>query len=183
MDLNEVRQKMTQAFQMLVDDLATLKAGRATPALVENILVDAYQTRMRLVELAAIAAAGPNQLVITPFDQTIIKDIARSLSLDRDLGLSAVVEGNVIRLSIPPLTEERRQEFIKLLHQKLEAGRVMIRQIRHDKMAEFKRKFEARELNEDERFSLESQLQKMTDEFNNKIEGIGKVKEGELLSL
>lgn len=181
--MEEIRQKMTKALELLVNELATLKTGRASPVMVEKIMVEVYETRMPLEELTTISTPSPNQLLINPFDQTIIKNIERALAMERNLGLSVIVDEGVIRVNIPPLTEERRQEFIKILNQKLEAGRIMIRQLRHDKMAESKRNFEAKQLNEDEKFRQEQDLQKLTDEFIQKIEEIGKAKEVELLAI
>lgn len=181
--MDDSRQKMTKVLELLADDLASLRAGRATPALVEKILVEAYETKMPLVELATITASGPSELLIVPFDQSIIRQIERALSLDRHLGLSPVVDGSVIRLKIPPLTEEKRQELVKILGQKLEAARIMIRQTRGDKKNEIKRAFEAKQLNEDEKFRAENELQKLTEEFNEKIEEMGEQKEVELLSV
>ena len=128
--MDEVQQKMTKALEILRQDLVNLKVGRATPALVEQIQVEAYESKMPLVELATITSPEANQLLITPFDQTIIRNIEKALALDRDLGLSPVIDGEVVRLTIPPLNEERRRELVKLLKQKLEAARIMIRQIR-----------------------------------------------------
>jgi len=183
MDLNNVRDKMAKALQVLAEDLSTLRTGQASPALIEKIIVEAYEGKFPLVELATITTSGPNQLLVTPFDQTIIGNIHRSLSMDRNLGLMAIVDANVIRVQIPPLTQERRQEFTKLLHQKLEAGRVMIRQARHEKMADINQAFEAKQMSEDEKFRLQQELQKITDEFNEKIEEIGQRKEKELLAI
>lgn len=181
--MDNARQKMEKTLVLLEEELATIKTGRASPALIEKIMVEVYETKMPLVELAAIASTSPNQLLITPFDQSIIKNIQRSLTMDRNLGLSPVVDESVIRVNIPPLTEERRQELVKILHQKLEVGRIAIRQIRREQMVEMKRQFEAKELNEDEKFRQEEELQKLTNEFNQKIEEMGKQKEGELLSV
>ena len=183
MDLTKVRQKMEQALQVLANDLAMIKTGRADPSLIERIMVEAYETLTPLTELATVGAVSANQLLITPFDQMIIKNIERALNLDRNLGLSVSVDGNVIRVNIPPLTEERRQEFVKILQQKLEAGKVMVRQIRHDQMAHLKRQGEAKEINEDERFRAQEELQKLTDEFNERIEEMGEKKKTELLSI
>ena len=183
MDLNDIRDKMAKALQVLAEDLSTLRTGQASPALIEKIIVEAYEGKFPLVELATITTFGPNQLLVTPFDQTIIGNIHRSLSMDRNLGLMAIVDANVIRVQIPPLTQERRQEFTKLLHQKLEAGRVMIRQARHEKMADINQAFEAKQMSEDEKFRLQQELQKITDEFNEKIEEIGQRKEKELLAI
>lgn len=181
--MDDVREKMEKALGVLADELATVRAGRANPALVEKIMVEAYETRMPLVELATITAPEPNQLVITPFDQSIIKNIELAISQNRELKLSPIVDENVIRIQIPPLTAERREEFIKQLRQKLEAGRVTIRQIRQDKRMELKRAFENKEMGEDEKFRLEEELQELTDEFMKRIEEMGKRKEAELRSV
>jgi len=183
MDLSDVEQKMAKALQILAEDLATLRTGQASPALIEKIIIEAYEGKFPLVELATITIDGPNQLLVTPFDQTIIGNINRGLSMERNLGLSAIIDANVIRVQIPPLTSERRQEFTKVLHQKLEAGRVMVRQARHEKMGEIDKAFEAKQLSEDEKFRLHQELQKITDEFNSKIDEMGKRKETELLAI
>jgi ribosome recycling factor len=183
MDLNDTRDKMAKALQVLAEDLATLRTGQANPTLIEKIIIEAYEGKFPLVELATITTSGPNQLLVTPFDQTIIGHIHRGLMMDRNLGLTAIVDGNVIRVQIPPLTLERRQEFTKLLHQKLEAGRVMIRQIRHEKMAAIHQAFEAKQMSEDEKFRLGEELQKITDEHNSKIDEMGQRKEAELLAI
>jgi len=183
MDLSDLRQQMDKALQILADEIGAIKTGRATPSLVEKIMVDTYGTKMPLMELATISAPEPSLLLITPFDQSIIRDIERSLSMDRNLGLSVAVDSNLIRLTIPPLTEERRLEFVKLLGQKIEAGRIMIRQIRGEKMRQIKEAGQRKDLNEDEVFDGETEIQKMTDEFNGRIEEMAKQKEKELLSV
>ncbi len=181
--MDEVRQKMEKVLDLLRQELVSLKVGRATPALVEQIQVEAYETKMPLVELATIASPESNQLLITPFDQAITRNIEKALSLDRDLGLNPVVDGEAIRLVIPPLNEERRKELVKVLGQKLESGRVMIRQVRQDKMQEIRSAFENKEISEDEKFRREKELQEITNEFNQKIAEIGKQKEDQLLSI
>lgn len=181
--MDEVQQKMEKALEILRQDLVNLKVGRTTPALVEQVQVEAYETKMPLVELATITSPEPNQLLITPFDQTIIKNIEKALALDRDLGLSPVVDGEVIRLVIPPLNEERRKELVKLLGQKLEAARIMVRQIRQGKMQEIRQAFENKEISEDEKFRREKELQDLTDGFNQKIAEIGRQKEQQLLTV
>ncbi len=121
--MDDVRQKMEKALEILRQDLVSLKVGRATPDLVEQIQVEAYETKMPLVELATITSPEPNQLLITPFDQAIIRNIEKALALDRGLGLSPVVDGEVVRIVIPPISEERRKELTKLLGQKIESAR------------------------------------------------------------
>ncbi len=181
--MDDVRDKMIKALEFLRQDLVGLKVGRATPALIEQIQVEAYETKMPLVELATITSPEPNQLVVTPFDQTIIKNIEKALALDRELGLSPVIDEEVIRITIPPLNEERRKELVKLLGQKLEAARMAVRQIRQNKMQEIRQSFENKEISEDEKFRREKELQEITDEFNQKISEIGHQKEKQLLTV
>jgi len=180
-DLSELRVRMQKAIELLQEELSQVKAGRANPSLVEKIMVDVYDTQMSLVELASISAPDPNQLLISPFDKSIVGEIQRAIGSRRELGLSASADGEVIRITIPPLTEERRQELIKVIGQKLEVVRVMVRQERGETMAQIRRSAEAKELNEDEKFELEKKVQDLTDEFNEKIGDIGKQKEQELL--
>ena len=181
--MDEVQQKMTKALEILRQDLVNLKVGRATPALVEQIQVEAYETKMPIVELATITSPEPKQLLITPFDQAIIRNIEKALALDRDLGLSPVVDGEVIRLTIPPINEERRKELVKLLRKKLESARIMIRQIRQNKIREVRGAFENKEVSEDEKFRREKELQDLTDEFNQKIADMGRQKEKQLMAI
>jgi len=183
MDLNETREKMEKALEALSSDLSSLRTGQANPSLIEQMMIETYETHMPLLELATIITEGPDQLLVTPFDQSIIKNIERALTMERNLGLSVRTEENVIRVQIPPLSEERRQEFSKILHQKLEAGRVMIRQVRHEAMESIEQDFTAKQLGEDEKFRRQQDLQKLTDEFNGKIEEMGKKKEAELMMI
>lgn len=183
MDFTQTRQQMEKVLSLLAEDLLTLRAGRANPAIIEKIQVDAYETKMPLVELATISAPDPNTLIVTPFDPSIIKNIATAISVHKELGLFPSIEGNTIRLRIPPLSEERRKELVKLLRQKLEAARIMVRQVRGDKLREIRNSVQAKEINEDEEFRAIQELQKITDEYNQKIEEMGKQKEKELLTI
>jgi len=181
--MKETRQKMSHVLELLAAELATLKAGKATPALVERIMVDAYQTKMPVVELATFTTPEPSQLLVAPFDQSVIRNIEKALALDRGLGLQPVIDGEVIRIKIPPLTEEKRKELVKLLQRQLESARIMIRQVRSEKMTQLKHAFENQEIFEDDRRGQERELQKLTDEMNEKIEEIGQRKEQELLRI
>jgi len=183
MDLAEIREKMEKALAVLADELANVQAGRATPAMVEKIMVEAYETKMPLVELATISAPEPSQLLVTPFDQSILRNIQLAISQNRSLKLSSSIDGEAVRVQIPPLTAERREEFVKILGQKLEAGRVMIRQIRQQRRVEIKRAFEEEEISEDAKFRFEKELQEITDEFMEKITKMGEKKEAELRSV
>ncbi|MCJ7827806.1 ribosome recycling factor [Patescibacteria group bacterium] len=179
-DLQDYQRRMEKSLGFLQDELAQIKTGRATPALIEKIMINAYETTMPLVELATINAPSANELVITPFDQTILREIERGIGARRDLGLSARVDSEVIRITIPALTTERRGELVKVLNQKLEMGQVSIRQTRHDARAVIKRQFEEDEIHEDERRDLQEELEKITTQMKEKIEVMGKVKKTEI---
>lgn len=184
MDLSETQLKMQKALEIIRADLGTIHTGRAAPALVENIILTVYNgtQRLKLSELATIITSDPRTLVITSFDPSIIEEINKGLQV-ANIGLTPVLDGEVIRITIPPLSAERRQEYLKLAKQKLEAGRIMIRQIRHELMNEAKRRFEDRELGEDEVNRLENDLQDQTDKFIAEIEELGRRKEEELLQI
>jgi len=179
-----VKQKMQAGVDYTRREMAMIRTGRANPALVENIVINAYggTAKMRVVELGTISVPEPQQLVITPYDQSIIGDVRRDLEA-ANLGVMPVIDNGVIRMTFPALTTERRLEYVKLLHTRLEDGRVKIRQIRHDKMTELKRQFEAKELTEDDRHRLEKELQELTDEMMKLVEEMGKMKEEELKTL
>lgn len=173
---------MARTVDFVRGDIAAIRTGRATSTLVENIVIGAYggTARMRIVELATISITDAQTIVITPYDQSIIGDIRRDIAA-ANVGLSPLIDNNLIRIVVPSLTAERRLEYIKLLHTKLEDGRVKCRQIRHDKMTELKRAGEAREINEDEQDKAEEDLQKMMDETMAEIETLGKIKEEDLM--
>ncbi|HJZ06001.1 MAG TPA: ribosome recycling factor [Patescibacteria group bacterium] len=179
-----MKQKMQAGVDYTRREMAMIRTGRANPALVENIVINAYggTAKMRVVELGTISVPEPQQLVITPYDQSIIGDVRRDLEA-ANLGVMPVIDNGVIRMTFPALTTERRLEYVKLLHTRLEDGRVKIRQIRHDKMTELKRQFEAKELTEDDRHRLEKELQELTDEMMKLVEEMGKMKEEELKTL
>ena len=182
--LTDVNDKMRKALEIVQNDLSSIRTGRVFPALIENIVVSSYggTQRLKIMEMGTISAPDVHTLVVQPWDKSVIEEIYKGL-LEANIGLNPVVDGEVIRLTFPPLTEERRKEFVKLLKQKLEAGKVMIRQQRHDKMANLKRSNENGELTEDDRKHLENEVQKLTDEFVGKIEELGKRKEEELMQI
>lgn len=179
-----VSSKMQSALDTLVSDIAGIRTGRAAPALVENIIVPAYggTQRMRILELASITAPDPSQIVISPWDRSIIGDIKKGI-LEANIGMNPSIDGEMIRIVVPPLTTEDREKYVKLLGAKLENGRVMVRQIRADEMHEIKKKFEAKEITEDEKFADEKKLQEITDQFVAKIEEAGEKKKQELLQI
>lgn len=181
MDLvNQAQVSMQKVIEVLKTDLATVRAGKATPGIVENIVVAAYggTQRLKVVELAQIAAVDAQTLVITPYDQSIIGEINKAI-LEGNVGLSPNIDGTIIRISIPPLSEERRLQLVGLVNQKLEGGKIQIRQVRHEAMNDVKKQ----ELSEDEEAHLEKEIQKLTDETILEIENMGKAKEQELMAI
>lgn len=178
--IQETKQKMAKALEVLQGDVATVRTGKATPALIENVVISVYggTAKMRILELATINVSDPHTLTLSPFDPSIIGEIQKGIQ-DANVGLSPSVNSDVIRISIPPLSAERRQELIKMMHQKLENGRISLRQIRHDAMNDIKKG----EASEDVVSRLEKEVQKLTDEMSSEIENIGKKKEDELLQI
>lgn len=184
MNLDETKTKMQKVLEVLHGDLATVRTGRATPSLVENIIVAVYggSTRLKIMELATISSSDPQTLLITPFDASIIGEIQKGI-MEANVGLTPTVDGQHIRISIPPLSQERRQQLIKLMHQKLENSRIMVRQVRHEAMSNIKKQYNDKAISEDEMSRFEKEAQHATDEIMAKIEGLGKKKEGELLQI
>lgn len=182
--VQETKQKMGKVLEVLRTDLGTVRTGRATPSLVENITVSVYggSARLKVMELATITSSDPQTLIITPFDGTIIGEIQKGIH-EANVGLNPVIDGQVIRISIPHLSEERRQELIHLTKQKLENGKIMIRQVRHEAMTEIKKQHQDKEISEDEMMRLEKEIQRVTDEISEEIELMGKKKEEELLKI
>ncbi|OGH02649.1 MAG: ribosome recycling factor [Candidatus Levybacteria bacterium RIFCSPHIGHO2_01_FULL_37_17] len=184
MNLDSSSQKMNAVLDVIKADLATVRAGKASPALVENLVVAAYggTQRLKVVELAQIAAIDAQTLVITPFDGSIIGEIHKAIQ-ESGTGFNPVIDGQLIRISIPPLSEERRQELVHLVNQKLEGGRIQVRQVRHELMDEIKKQFNDKEISEDDKARLEKEAQRLTDETISQIDNLGKQKEQELMSI
>ncbi|OGM31593.1 ribosome recycling factor [Candidatus Woesebacteria bacterium RIFCSPHIGHO2_01_FULL_44_21] len=181
MDEASARARMDEVQRVLSEDLASIRTGRATPALVENVVVSAYggAQRLKVLELATITATDPQTLVIEPWDKSVIGEIRQGV-LAANIGLTPSIDGDKIRISTPPMTSEDRDKFVKILHVKLEHARVMVRQVRGDEMRDIKDKFEKKEMTEDEKFGSEKKLQELTDEYVGKIDERGKAKELEL---
>jgi ribosome recycling factor len=181
--LNEVRTKMQGSLDFFQQELSSIRTGRASSTLLENVIVSAYEStqKLKIREMGNINVVDARTIAVEPWDVTTVSDIVKAIS--DSLQLSAQVNENVIRVVLPPLTEERRKEFIKILNQKAEMSKVAIRQIRGDYMHDLKKGEERKEITEDERERGEKEIQKMTDEFVEKIENVQKKKEEELLTL
>ena len=179
-----MKSKMAEVVAMVKDDIASIRTGRATPALVEDIVVSVYggAQKLKIMELASITTPDTQTIVIDPWDKSIIGDIKKGM-LAANVGLNPSIDGQIIRISLPPLTTEDREKYVKLLGAKLEQGKVMLRQVRGDTMRDIKAGFEKKEISEDIKFAQEKKLQELTDEFVEKIEEMGAVKEKELLQV
>jgi ribosome recycling factor len=177
--LRETEDRMKGALKSLEESLTTVRTGRASPVLVEKLPVEYYGTPTPLMQLATISAPEPRLLTIKPFDATSIKTIEKAI-LASDLGLNPSNDGKLIRLAIPPLTEERRRDLIKVVHHRLEEARVAVRNVRRDVHNDL-RDFEREKLiSEDELKRGEDELQKLTDKYVELIEAASKKKEEEI---
>lgn len=179
--INQKKPEFDKILEFYKSDIASISTGRANPALVEDIEVDYYNQKFRVKELASISAPEPRTIVIQPWDKGVIEAIGGAIRKS-DLGLNPVVDGQIIRLNIPSLTEERRKEFIKLLKQKAEESRIKIRRIREDIWDRVQKMERAHEIREDEKFKAKDDLQKLINEYNRKIEDMEKKKEEELMN-
>lgn len=180
--LKEAEARMKTAVRNLEENLATIRTGRASPALVEKLPIDYYGTPTPLMQLASISVPEPRSLLIKPFDPSTLKTIERTI-LASDLGLTPNNDGKQIRLNLPPLTEERRRELVKVVHARLEACRVEVRNIRRDLHNDL-RDFEKEKLiSEDDLQRGEEDLQEITDRYIEEINAVGARKEKEIMEV
>lgn len=180
--MDDFKQKLEKVVERLKNEVASLRTGRASPVLVENLEVDYYGSKTPLKAMAAISSPEPKQLVIQPWDKQALPLIEKAIQ-SSSLGLNPVTDREVIRLSIPPLTEERRKELLKLLGKYLEEARIHIRRERDEALKEIDGKEKAKEISEDEKFRQKNEAQKIIDEVNKKIEERGLAKEKEIMTV
>ena len=179
---NEAETRMKSAVQALEEDLAGIRTGRASPALVERLQVEYYGMPTPLIQLATISVPESRSLLIKPFDATSLKAIERAIQTS-DLGLTPNNDGKSIRLNLPPLTEDRRRELVKVVHNRLEDSRIAVRNVRRDAIKDL-REFEGEKLiSEDELKRGEEELQKLTDKYVEEINRIGLHKESEIMEV
>jgi ribosome recycling factor len=180
--LHNIEQRMRKSVEVLQKELATIRTGRASPGLIEHLKVEYAGGTLPLNQLAGISVPGPNLLVIQPWDRGGIMSIEKAI-LTSDLGLNPTNDGRVIRVSIPPLTEERRQELIKVVRRRVEEGKVAIRNLRREVMDELRVQEKNKEISQDEHKRAQGQLQKVTDSFIADIERVGQDKEKEVMEV
>lgn len=178
----EAEARMRGAIQALEEDLAGIRTGRAHPALVEKLPVEYYGVPTPLVQLATISVPEPRSLLIRPFDASSLKAVERAI-LVSDLGLTPNNDGKAIRLNLPPLTEERRRDLVKLVHARVEEARIAARNVRRDSIRDLREFEQEKMISEDDRKRGEEEIQKITDRFIEEIEEIGHKKEREILEV
>ncbi len=171
--------KMQAFVEALKKELSTIRTGHAAPALVEHIKVEYAGVPTPLIQIAGISASGANLLVIQPWDKSSLHSIEKAI-LKSDLGLNPISDGNVLRINIPPLSEERRQELVKVVRARVEKERVIIRNLRRETMDELRKSEKDKEISQDELKRTLDQLQKLTDRFIAVAEKVGQDKETEL---
>jgi len=180
--LLSIEEKMRTSIGVLKQELATIRTGHATPALIEHIKVEYAGVPTPLIQIAGISAPGARLLVIQPWDKGSIHNIEKAI-LKSDLGLTPTSDGSVIRLNIPPLTEERRGELRKLVRKRVEERRIVIRNLRREAMDNLKGLEKNKDMSQDELKRALDQLQKLTDSFIADAEQIGQDKEAELMEV
>jgi ribosome recycling factor len=180
--LRDAEHRMQSAVTALDRDLDTVRTGRARPALVETLKVEYYGTPTPLNQMAAINAPEPRLITIQPWDKTQLGTIEKAIQKS-DLGLNPTNDGNIIRLVIPALTEDRRKDLVKVVHKKVEEGRVAVRNVRRDCLDELRKLQHAKEISDDDERRAQDRLQKLTDRFIAEIDRHGQTKEQELLEV
>jgi ribosome recycling factor len=181
-NLKEAEQAMKAAVEATRREFSTVRTGKATPALLDTVRVEAYGTQMPLNQVATINTPEPTLLVIQPFDQSLIAAIEKAI-LVADLGLNPANDGNVIRVPVPPLNEERRKEYVKLLHKMAEEGKVSIRHARHKARDAIQEQIKDHEIGEDDGHRQLDQVEKLTHDYSERIDELLEKKEEEVMSI
>jgi ribosome recycling factor len=180
--LNTARERMEKALDALRREFAGVRTGKASPALLDTVRVEAYGSHVPINQVGAVSAPEPRLLTIQVWDKSQIKAVERALR-ESDLGLNPSNDGNLIRIPIPALTEERRKEYVRMLHKLAEEGRVAIRQARQHANDDVKKRQKDGEITEDEARRSQDQVQKLTDEYVHKVDDLVKKKEAEVMEV
>lgn len=180
--MKEVRGRMEDALEALRREFATVRTGKATPSLLDTVRVDAYGTKLPVNQVATVSAPEPGLLVVQPFDRSLMGAIEKGI-LAGDLGLNPANDGSVIRVPIPPLNEERRKEFVKVLHRMAEECRVSIRHARREANERVKARLKEHEISEDDGRREMDEIQRLTDEHIRKVDEALAAKEKEVMSV
>lgn len=181
-DLKEFESKMKKTCDALTSQLATIRAGRANAAVLDQIAVDYYGSPTPIQQVASVSSPDPRSLLITPWDKSVLKGIEKAI-LASDLGINPQNDGHAIRLVFPPLTEERRKDLVKQTKKYAEESKVAIRNIRRDAIEKMKKQQKASEITEDDYKNAEKDIQKLTDDYTKELDKIAAAKEKELTSI
>jgi ribosome recycling factor len=182
MPIKEAKEKMESALGALKREFASIRTGKATPALLDTVRVEAYGTKMPINQVATVSTPEASLLVVQPFDRSLIKQIEHAIQA-ASLGLNPANDGQVIRIPVPPLTQERRKEYAKLLHKMAEEAKVSIRHARQEARDEIKQKMKDHEIPEDDGKKQTDEAQKLTDQYIGKIDELLKHKEEEVMQV
>ncbi len=178
----DTEQRMQKSLDTLRENLAKLRTGRANPALLEHVMVAYYGADTPLTQVASVSTADARTLTVTPWEASMTQAVEKAI-LTADLGLNPTTNGKVIRVPLPPLTEERRKEFVRLVREDVEKTRVAIRNIRRDANSDFKELLKEKEISEDEERRAQDKIQKLTDHYIARADEILKAKETELMQV
>jgi ribosome recycling factor len=182
MDINDVRGKMLKSVDFFSSEIKKLRTGRANTALVEDVKVNVYESSLPISQLATITAPEANLIIISPWDKSQLNTISQSI-LSANIGFNPVISGDSIRIIVPPLSEERRKEFIKLLNSEAENTKISLRNIRKDYIDDLKKQKEDGALSEDDFDGYISKIDSLIQEMNSSVENISKAKEKDLLEV
>ena len=180
--LNEINSKMQKAVEALTRDLASIRTGRASPALVEHIKADYHGILTPINQMASISIPDAKMILIQPWDNSSVKSIEKAI-LSSDLGLNPISDSRVLRIPIPPLTEERRRDLTKTVNKRLEDARIELRNLRREGIEKFRQSEKNKEISQDQYARAYEQLQKLTDNFIDKVNNIGQGKEKEIMEV
>ena len=180
--LSDVERRMNRSMEALERELATLRTGRATPSLVENLNVDYYGSPTPLKQIASISAPDARAIMIQPWDRQALRDIERSL-MQSEMGFNPSNDGNIITVPIPPLNQERRQELVRLLKRKIEEGKVSVRNVRRDGLESLRKLERDKAISQDQNRRSQDQLQKTTDGFIKGMDQVSTAKEAEIMQV
>jgi ribosome recycling factor len=181
--LSEVQAKLAQATEHFEDELKKLRTGRAHPSMLDNVMVEAYGQPMPLKSVASITVPEPQQLQISPFDANNLQAVAEAIRSDQALGLTPTDDGRVVRVNLPPMTAENRQDMVKVLHQKFEDCMISARNIRHEAMRKGEQAEKAKLIGQDERTRFEKQIDDLLSKQKDAAEQLTKAKEQEILTV
>lgn len=180
--LKDAESRMKKTIESVTHELGGIRSGKATPALLDSVQVEAYGQKQPLNQLASISVPDPKSLVVQPWDKNIIGDVVKAIQV-AELGFNPQVEGNVVRIPVPPLSEERRRELVKLCKKVGEEGKVAIRNIRRDANDNLKKAEKDKEISEDQQHRAMDKIQKFTDDYTKQIDDLAEKKEKELMSV